>query len=572
MADFSNISRTGAVGITVLIWGMLFVWQGLDFTDTGFSLTAYQQFYSSPESIRSMMGGFWLSLFIGHWLGALFGEVLLSYNIAGVVVFACTAMAAYAGLAAIRGHSWALAALVFVAFLVIRRHVVVYPSYSNITALFFAFGGAFIAVGLIRSNKWLVFYSGLCFGASIFVRLPNVLAVLLVSLVWVHAWLNQWRLNRTIKWSTCFFGGYVVGTGFIFLMIALHGHYHLYIQSIMEMLGMASDPISHHSSTALIKLFVTDHIKAFTYAVVIILSGALLAKWFSGKQQWVQITLIVVCTVVVTLRFRNYTFWMHALPGLLYIGLGAIIWVERHRNKPMVLMAWLALLLMILAPLGSAAGIHKAVYGMWIAFPLVIGWLWSTSTILQYRFFETSSAKVFVLGLLSIIGLNALSASWHFVYGDNNHRINLTHTLSEPLLFGIHTTKERAQLSDEMLAEIHKIVAPGNDLLTYGDIPLVHFLTNTKPWLGTPWVSLYRGDGGLKISSILAEKEKDVLPVAVRAKYSPRSKTWTKGKFLNFPPDKNEVFHILDDFLEKNGYQLVWSNGFFEILCPKDCL
>lgn len=84
------------IAIIIIIFPLLFIWQGLDFTDTGFYLTNYQQIFNDPKSIEysfalwltNIIGGLWVKVF-GDSLG------LLGVNIAGVLVLYLTIALTY---------------------------------------------------------------------------------------------------------------------------------------------------------------------------------------------------------------------------------------------------------------------------------------------------------------------------------------------------------------------------------------------------------------------------------------------------------------------------------------------
>lgn len=52
------------LGLATFVGSMLFVWQGLDFTDMGFWLTGYQQLYIGPDTL-GFQSVCWLTTFIG---------------------------------------------------------------------------------------------------------------------------------------------------------------------------------------------------------------------------------------------------------------------------------------------------------------------------------------------------------------------------------------------------------------------------------------------------------------------------------------------------------------------------
>ena len=71
----------------IILYPLIFIWQGLDFTDIGYSLTNYDQTFNEPESVSygfvnwltNIIGGLWLLLF-GDSLG------LLGINLVGAFV------------------------------------------------------------------------------------------------------------------------------------------------------------------------------------------------------------------------------------------------------------------------------------------------------------------------------------------------------------------------------------------------------------------------------------------------------------------------------------------------------
>jgi len=126
---------------------------------------------------------------------------------------------------------------------------------------------------------------------------------------------------------------------------------------------------------------------------------------------------------------------------------------------------------------------------------------------------------------------------------------------------------ERAKVVEELLNELKKYISEGDYLLVYEGIPLIHFLTKTKPYLDNPWVDLYRLDIFLKKFEH-ALKQRPILPVIVRAKANTSTETWPKG-IVSTLSQKNRYVQkrpIWDKFVTSNQYSIVWENDFFEIL------
>ncbi|MGB9595421.1 MAG: hypothetical protein ACPL7B_03990 [Candidatus Poribacteria bacterium] len=80
----------------IIIFPLLFIWQGLDFTDTGYYLTNYQQMFNDPETVKYSFV-IWLTNIIGSCWIKVFGDLLglLGLNIAGVLVLYLTIFLSY---------------------------------------------------------------------------------------------------------------------------------------------------------------------------------------------------------------------------------------------------------------------------------------------------------------------------------------------------------------------------------------------------------------------------------------------------------------------------------------------
>ena len=118
------------------------------------------------------------------------------------------------------------------------------------------------------------------------------------------------------------------------------------------------------------------------------------------------------------------------------------------------------------------------------------------------------------------------------------------------------------------MVEIDKYTKRGDYLLAYGDIPMIYFLTDTKPYLYNSWPDLYEPlqfQNYLKIAKRVNEK----LPIIVRARGSTTDFKWPKEPLvINDTKHYTEIRKIMDIFIEENSYNVIWKNNFFEILLP----
>ena len=222
--------------------------------------------------------------------------------------------------------------------------------------------------------------------------------------------------------------------------------------------------------------------------------------------------------------------------------------------------------MLVLTPLGSTGGIRNAINGQWIALPLLLIWLWEGGANVRLPFINATKAnRLAIIILLFSLAGHSLISSWFYIYRDSPNRILLTQSIDHPLLVGIHTTPERAKVISELLEALAVWSSPGDALLAYPDIPAIHFLTQTHSWINNPWPMLYQQN---KIQSLLNENlvSAPSLPTIVRSLGATRNRTWPVKSRHKETLERENTLDTFDRFIKEQGYVVVWSNEFFEIL------
>lgn len=555
---------TLTLGLVIFAWSILFIWQGLDFTDEGFYISTYQQFYSAPtNNIFGFQG--WLSYFLAHWLGEILGGTILSFRLAASLTIALTGVIAYQGLKLVFGQSWVLASFVFITFLFASSSTGKWINPNILTGLFNTLGALLLFKGLqCERGNWIAL-AGLVFGTSLFIRFPNVLCLGLVTAVILQGLLQHWHWRRTLRLCLMFVGGYILGISLIAMTILLHGHIEFYSQSLRVVLDMGLDDNSHHSLIILIKGILQDYIFALVLSVLV-LAGCLITEHvLYNRPIWLQIFILSLATACLILAYKPYDSWKWAVPGVLYLGLLWIIVKEWQSRPHLVLLSFIALSVLALTPMGSTSGIRNSIFGQWIALPLLLIWLWQGGANIRLPFLQTSKnfRLALMIFLISLVG-HSLISSWYYTYRDSSNRLILTETIDHPFLFGIHTTPERAKVVKELLEAMANWSEPGDALLAYPDIPAIHYLTKTYSWIGNPWPILYQTS---KILPLLNNKQaQSQLPVVVRSLGATRNRTWPLNSRRNETPKREAAWRTFDQFTKDHGYVIVWKNDFFEIL------
>ena len=569
---------TVSLGLATFAWLMLFVWQGLDFTDMGYWLTSYQQFYTHPDTVVAIC---WLSSFIGHWTGLALGQDVVAYKLGYVIVVTTSAIIAYRLLAFQLGHSRMLAAMVLLTVFFTRGYAGNWIGYNELTGLFYLAGAALLFLGIVGNQKLLIVLAGIILGANVFVRLPNLLGITLISAIWLHAWAYRWSLRNTLVWSALFFVGFTLGVALIWCLIVLHGHEAIYFQGIQALFDLAVTPKSHHSGSGLLNVFINDHKKAFIKALLIIGMGAWLANWASKQKTLLRSVIILTSAILLVYIFYIKDNWRWCIPGICYIVLLSLVFLKVKKDTPLALLAFIAGMILVLVPLGSNVGISNSAFGIWLALPLTLIWLWRSDDLSLPLWFKISNKKlkpnnnllitargfrVFTITIIIALLFHSLIGAWKHTYLDSKNRYTMTHPISHHLLAGTYTTSERAKVVTELLDAMSNYTKPGDEVLAYNVIPTVHFLTETHPWLGNSWPDVM---DTAKLAVLINQKEQSGIKLSciVRAKGNTYFNTWP----IEIQPlatfwNQEESRHLFSEFEQRHGYRVVWSNKFFEIL------
>ena len=123
---------------------------------------------------------------------------------------------------------------------------------------------------------------------------------------------------------------------------------------------------------------------------------------------------------------------------------------------------------------------------------------------------------------------------------------------------------------NELLLNLNRFVKPNDYLLAYDKIPMVHFLTETKPYMYNSWVWIYDYNSFEK-KLLKAEQDINELPVVVQQKietiyeFSEPIEDYMSENKKNTNFHSNERNAIMNSFLKRNNYEIVWSNAYFNI-------
>jgi len=554
----------------IVLYPLLFIWQGLDFTDMGYWLTGYQQFLESPESINEGLLN-WLTYAIGFIVETVAGKYVgvIAFKFAFVLVtWICVVLVYYVLRDCFKEKSKETILLtIAVTLLYVTKATENWIGYNNLTALLYLCGASLLYFGLVRSSRALIFAAAFILSASIFVRFPNLLGAGLIAGIGLFALVENTGWKVAAVNFLIFAGGFLVGFLALLFVIQLAGHLEYYERGLMAIFNIASDIDSHHSGSRLMALFFKDHIRAFFYGGLAIIAGIILAaaiRNFSSLVKWVSIILVAILSSKLLIISDM---WKWTITGICYYVLLISIYCFYRTSPRKFLLSCLAFLILLIAPLGSSNGMRNSVYGMWLALPLALFFAMNFKEYFKLNSVVQMMDSEFLarMGVVSLTVLSVLSA-YNYTYRDSDRRTTMKHTINHQLLRGVLTTSTRAQVVNELMGKVISLVNKQDVLLAYNEIPLLHYLTHTKPWLNNPWPMLY---SPLKIDRLIKYNElnRRLPSIVIRATGNTSSRDWPSGDRTFGNQDReNESRDLFNHFIQRHDYKSVWENSYFQIL------
>lgn len=555
----------------IILYPLLFIWQGLDFTDTGYLLTNFQQIFLEPSSIQAsfriwltdVLGGIWIYVF-GDSLG------LAGFRFAGVLLVWGTVYVSYVTLKSYIRPKYLVWGL-FSALVLANRSGFVF-NYNSLTAFFYVLAACLLVRGLSGGRNRLIFWAGFVLGLNVFIRLPNILGIFLAGAVLFSGYLKNTPAPVQIKQFLNFFFGYLLAAAAVLLVMRMVGHYEAYILLFQGTYPMLNDPAGHHRWDYVVLNYLSHNktavLRAVKAAAGLFSLLILLDVTSRFRSRAIQFGVIAVCaSAFIYLYFRSLQDWVNLVIttlGILYL---VLIFFVFKGQQELRLVSLISLAVLVLTPLGSNVAVRNSVYGMYLAVPVVFGSLLEVrETPFRLGSGELKMIKVLALGLFLIL---AVQSSYYYTYRDAGNRWDMRYGINHSRLRAVFTTRERAVVVQELLDVLPRYVREGDYLLAYEQISMVHFLTKTKPYLYHAWPMLYSPS---QFAQALqrAGTERPYLPVIIRARGNTENHNWPETGGLLRSPSHDAIRVLMDGFIRAEGYRTVWQNSFFEILTPDE--
>lgn len=563
---FIIISMT-AIALFHIILGV----QGFDMCDEGWVLSGFQQIFNDSKSIQYLFL-YYLSEYVGGVWDVLWGGCgIFGFRILTAICITLSSYFVYKMLRPIVNR-WCILAGLFLVYLCAGYGVMVFY-HDYLTTLLSVGASSCMLKSLLRSDRKWIFASGIIIGINVFARLPNLsLSLLILCLIPYHIYKRD--MTDTLRMLTSGVLGFAVGVVAVILLMLFSGHYDIFTQAITDGMSAAGDSQSTHNISEMFGRYLLGYARVAQNALLIMLVPALIwicrRKTIKKKSNLFLIGIIAAGIYLAMLKFcGSNTSILYAASTICCLG----ILLSKPRHNEYVYLAFIVLINMYALPLGSDYGIENmGEYCVYISGPLTVGMAWKwwekhRSINRDTRILLAVCAVTFIMFVARRGVFNIMSQC----YFDEGFRWNKTELIDNPRATTF-TTKKNCEQLNPMLNELGKYVKEDDYLLCFQNIATVHFLTRTRPYLYNPWVWTY-DPSNMERKFREAEAEHKELPVVVRDKsmlpkwyeYYP---DWNNENAEESYTHKNRKIILINRFLTRNGYKVVWENEVFQILLP----
>lgn len=562
--------------LLVFIFEAIVGLQGFCMADEGWSLTGYQQIFNEPSSVQYMflfynkliIGGLWEMAF--GWMG------IYGFRLLNILFMLATWTIIYKMLRPYISPY----AIVVGAILVTLAHnygVMVFD-HSSVTVLLSVAAAYFLFQSLCKGSLLHIYFAGVLLAINIFSRIPN-LSQLTLLLLLIPYYIYTRKRQQTFQLLGMAVLGVITGVAFeVGLMYSL-GHWDLFVENLTTGMSAATSSDSSHNLTSLLSANLTiypqilkDALKMLALPILTLIVGNYLQR---SVLQKVLMILFTLTQIAVLFFFFDNMLFLYA-----FISIILIPSLYYFRKQPeLFYLVLTALLILYILPYGSDYGINNmGENSIWLATPLSVGLalkgIQAYKAYKTYKTYKTYSANLANSAYLSFLFVFISCNGWfmlHNAYFDEGARWEKRYRIDHPLATTF-TSQVYAQSTDAILAELKKYVHPGDYLFCFQSRPMLHYLTHTRPYMYNPWPWSF-DTPSMELHLQHAEARGGSLPVLVREKcqlmnFVLPDPDWNRTDASDDFFHKNGKVRLIQDFISRHRYQVVWESAEYQILIP----
>ncbi len=483
--------------IILLIYPLLLINQGIDITDTTYSMGYYR--------FMDQMDITWvLATYLSNVTGAFFmklplGDTLLGMNLYTGLLLSGIALVGYYGIKRFMS-AW-------VVFLgeIIALSLCWCPTttlYNYLTYLLFLSGCLFLYQAMIRDKKRYYILAGVCLGLNVMVRFSNLAEAALILVVWFAGWIYKDKIALVVRRTGLCLLGYLVGFGSILIIIMAKYGTSAFGKMVGGLFGMTEEA----SDYTLFGMFsdigsaYAAGMKWMIYMIPCAVAGMIMFYIKKERHQTIKKVLYGIGILILlrfyfgqgmfSLRYYNEGSVFQWMMLFLILSIlccvctiaGFLTWDKRER-----ILGMLVLLVILITPLGSNNYTYQNMNNLFLAAPFTLWtcyriWLKTRKEILYFPW----HAFVVVIILMTLVQGVGFGCTYVFrdgIYGEKRD----TQVENSKILGRMYTNRENAESLSELIAFWNEHNMGDEPILIWGDAPGLSYILDVPSAIFTTW-------------------------------------------------------------------------------------
>ena len=549
--------------VVLLLYPLIGVNQGLDISDTMYSLTNYEYI----ETLNPM----WLfSTYLSNVFGAVImrfpgADTMLGFSIYCSFVTSVIALVSYYFLKSFM-PGWMIFIGEFIAESICFSPRVIL--YNYLTYLFFTLGTVFLLLGIFawkRQNLYL-FIAGVCLGLNVMVRFPNIVETSLILVLWFYGYITRDKVQEILKKTGVCILGFVAGFAVPFIFTVVKYGAASYVSGIMGLFGM-TEGASDYSSGGMIGLILEAYkttLSNMAIMVPCVAAGIIMFLLVPEKYVMIKKILFIGGILILTKYYfatgvftRNYYYYdsmfqaamMFIISGIVLSVIGSLGILNGSRQEQTL--AFTALMLILVTPIGSNNYTFPILNNLFLIAPIIL-WLFrrmmQRAGESQYNF-AWEAMFTFVLIVLFIQGA-LFHLGYSFMDGaDGTPRDSYVNIKKAEHMV---TTDYNSQTLEELSEVLRTNDLNDTKVILFGGIPGISYLFDMYPAIDTTWPDLD--------SYSVDNFDKQLMELSVSAEPTP---TIIIGKDMAEYANIGMKYDILLDYIVNHDYNKVFEGDRF---------
>jgi len=509
---YHNFMENGLFIILLAFYPLIKIDQGLDVVDTSYSLTNFQYF---PTAKGTWMVATYLANAVGYFFMQLpKGDTLVGMNFYTGLIISGISLLLYFTLRK-KMPAW----IVFLGEM-LAIGLCWCPSvilYNYLTYLLMGAGVLLLYRGICTAQEKkkfrYLFLAGICLGANVTVRMPNVVQAAFILALWYGAWSKKRKFPQTVRDTAICLFGYLLGFGAPYLTICVKYGVNAYPEMVLNMFAMTDKATDYKPAAMLTGMFggYLTGLKWLLPAVLCIVllylvhgAVSLLLKGEAVLQNGMhlyQLLCIAVCGVLIRFYwgrgmfdFRYYYYGSIYQWAVLFliaaIACALCVLMSGRRNPEDKVLALIVLIQLFVTPLGGNNELYPAINNLFLAAPFTL-WVCRDLFISAGRksIHVPWKTMLAVLGLMVFVQSIGFHVRFVFLDGVWGEERDMMLT-GVPKAEGIYTNRENAEMFLDLAEYAEQQDFAGREVILYGEVPGLSYFLDMPTAISTAWPDL----------------------------------------------------------------------------------